>query len=206
MANAKNLSSNSSTDHDAAVAAESISHVDHVETVAHTEAHGDGHHEAGSPMDVSGEMFVWTLGTFIVMGFLLTKLAWKPILQGLDEREQNIRDSVENAEKIQVELASIDGQRSEIISAADEKAKGIVERARRAGKEAERVLKDKAKEDATILVENAERQIRTARDKAAADLRRDSVDMTLELTGKLIGETMDDDRHRALTDKLISEM
>ena len=157
-------------------------------------------------MDVSGEMFAWTLGTFIVMGFLLTKLAWKPILQGLDEREQTVRDSVENAEKIQVELASIDGQRTEIISAADGKAKDIVERARRAGKEAERVLKEKAKEDATILMENADRQIRTARDKAAADLKRESVDMALELAGKLIGETMDDKRHRVLTDKLISEM
>ena len=179
---------------------------DHAETVAHTEAHGGGHHEAGSPMDVSGPMFAWTLGTFIVMGFLLTKLAWKPILAGLDRREQNIRDSVENAEKIQAELEAIDEKRDEIISGADEKAKGIVDRARRAGKEAERVIKDKAKEDATILIENAEREIRTARDKAEADLRRDSVDMAVQLTSKLIGETMDDDKQRSLTDKLIAEM
>lgn len=166
----------------------------------------DGHHAADNPIDVSGEMFAWTLGTFIVMGFLLTKLAWKPILAGLDQREQNIRDSVENAEKIKTELASIDQQRDEIVSTADEKAKSIVDRARRAGKEAERGIKEKAKEDATILLENAEREIRTARDKAESDLRRESVDMALKLTGKLIGKSMDAKKHRTLADKLIAEI
>jgi F-type H+-transporting ATPase subunit b len=169
---------------------------------------GDAHdaHAAAGPMDVSGEMFIWTLGTFAVMAFILGKFAWKPILAGLDQREQDIRQSVDNAEKVRAELSAIDGQRREIIGQADAQAKDIVSRARRAGVESERAFEEKAREEAAILMENAEREIRSVREKAAADLRKDSVDAAIALAGKLIGENLDDQKNRQLTDRLINEL
>lgn len=170
--------------------------------------HGEDHgaHAAAGPMDVSGEMFIWTLGTFAVMAFVLAKYAWNPILSALDKREQDIRDAVANAETVRHELESIEEKRAAIIGGADEQAKEIVNRARRAGAEVERSAEERGREKAAILVENAEREISAARDKASADLRKESVETAISLAGKLIGENMDTDKNRQLTDRLISQL
>jgi len=167
---------------------------------------GGSHHEAASPMDVSGEMFLWTLFTFSLVAVLLSKIAWKPILAGLDNREETIRKSMDDAEKIRMEMAALDGNRRKVIADADDKAKEIVGRSRQAGMEAERVIKDKARQEAGILIENASREINAARDKAAAELRKQSVETALALAGKLIGENLDEEKQRRLTDRLISQL
>lgn len=200
---------------DIAQAAAEVEAIGHAETAAlgagetHgvVEAQGAAHdaHVAG-PMDPSLPMFLWTLGTFAVMAFVLARFAWKPILAGLDAREKDIRDAVDNADQIKSELATLDQKRTEIIGAADEQAKEIVGRARRAGVEAERGIEAKAREEAAILMENARREIRAAQDKAAAQLRRDSVETAIALAGKLIGEQLDEEKSRQLTDRLIREV
>lgn len=179
---------------------------EHGGTHAVVETHGDGGHQEPKVIDVSGQMFFWTLGTFLVMAFVLKRIAWKPILENLDKRESYIRESVENAEKVGREFASIESKRHEVISEADDKAKDIISRARKAGLEAERVIEDKAKEEAGILMENAEREIRSAREKAQADLKRESVDAAIALAGKLIAENLDTEKNRELTEKLIGRM
>jgi F-type H+-transporting ATPase subunit b len=185
-------------------------HHDAAPITAHTEvpAHDAGHdaHGATGPMDVSGEMFLWTLGTFALMAFVLGKFAWNPILAALEQREQDISNAVTNAETVRQELAAIDDKRSSIIGAADEQAKEIVNRARRAGAEVERSAEDRGREKAAILVENAEREISSARDKAAADLRKESVEAAISLAGKLIGENLDSAKNRKLTERLISQL
>ena len=169
-------------------------------------ADDQGHHKAAGPMDVSGEMFLWTLVTFSLVAMILSKIAWKPILFVLEKREETIRKSIEDAEKVEQEMAAIDGNRQKIITEADDKAKDIVGRARQAGVEAERVIKDKAREEAGILLENANREINAVREKVAAELRQESVETAIALAGKLIGENLDDEKQRRLTDQLINQL
>lgn len=177
----------------------------HTEVAAHAES-GDGHGAGPGVIDVSGSMFLWTLGTFLAMAYVLKRIAWGPILEGLDKREAYLRESVENAAKVEEELTAIDGERRRLIADADEKAKDIVGRARRAGIEAQRVTNEQAREEASILMENAAREIKAAREKAEADLRRESVDMAISLAGKLVSENLDSEKNRELTEKLIEQI
>ena len=178
------------------------------EVIAAPDPHGDGagHHEAASPMDVSGEMFLWTLGTFTVVAVLLARFAWRPILDGLDRREETIRKSIEDAKTVAEEMAGIEEVRTTRIADADAKAGDIVSRARQAGIEAERVIKEKAQKQASILVENAEREIGAATEKAAAALRKESVEAAVSLAEKILNENLDDEKQRLLNDKLIGQL
>ena len=45
-------------------------------------------------------MIVLTWATFFTLFFVLYKFAWKPILTALDNREESIRRSVEEVQKI----------------------------------------------------------------------------------------------------------
>ena len=44
-------------------------------------------------------LFVWTIITFLILLTLLSKFAWKPLLNALEKREDEITNSLENAEK-----------------------------------------------------------------------------------------------------------
>ena len=89
---------------------------------------------------------------------------------------------------------------------ADEKAKEIVAAARDAAKEAAHAIEQKARSEAQILMENAQREIKAAEEKAAANLRRESADLAVALAGRLLSENLDTDKNRQLIDGLINEV
>ena len=141
--------------------------------------------------------------TFLLTTIVLYKVAWKPILAALDKREADIRQSLEDAQKHRDALAQLDDQRKQVIAEADAKAKDIVTQARQAAVEATAVIEGKAREEAQILLANAQRELKAAHEKALAELRRESADLAIGLSRKIIGESLDEKKSRDLVDRLI---
>ena len=157
-------------------------------------------------MTISPMMIGLTWVTFILVTFILYKVAWKPILEALDKREETIRKSQEEAAQIREELRKMEDSRRKTQAEADNQARDIIAAARRAAEDAGRVIEEKSRKEAQILVENAERDIGKAREKAIAALRKESADLSIALAGKLIGANLDDKKNRAMVDKLIERM
>ena len=102
-------------------------------------------------------LMIWTVVTFLLLLLVLTKAAWKPILDGLNAREGKIRSDLDRAEKSQKEAealrlkfeaqlheaqktiqdmlaqAKADGERSkaQLIAAARVESEKILEKGRR---------------------------------------------------------------------------
>ena len=169
-------------------------------------AHGQDEHAEVNPMEISGQMVVWTWVVFTLMLAVLYKVAWKPILAKLDEREKDIQDSIDNAEKLRKELDDIEKVRAKTIEDADEQSKAVLESARKGAQEQARGIEEKARDKAQILTENAHREIEISRATAEESLRIESAAWARTLASKLIDENLDDDKNRALTDKLIEEL
>lgn len=174
------------------------------ELQAHVEQPHGGHEK--NPIEVDGKMVLWTWIVFGLMVVVLYKIAWKPILAALDQREKDIQDTIDNAEQVRAELAGIGQLRSETIAEADEKSRSILDAARQGAQEQARVIETKAREDTQIIQENASRDIETARAKAEATLKRESGDWAVELAGKILGENLDNAKNRNLTDRLVEEL
>ena len=49
-------------------------------------------------------LFIWSTVAFILLFFLLSKFAWKPIVKALDERERSIEDALAKAEMAKEEM------------------------------------------------------------------------------------------------------
>ena len=78
-------------------------------------------------------LYVWTILTFLLLFFLLTKFAWKPLLKALAEREEKIRSSLEKADEAQQKLERLGAEGEEIIGKARAEAQSIVSDGRPAG-------------------------------------------------------------------------
>ena len=162
--------------------------------------------EGAGPPTINKILVVLTWVVFVALLAILYKFAFKPILNALEDRENKIRQSLDDANQARMQLEQVESTRAQIISDAEQEAKDIIQKAREGADEAARNIKDKAKQEAQILVENAERDISEKENQARARLRGESADLAISLASKIVGENLDDEKNRSLTDKLIKEI
>ena len=61
---------------------------------------------------------LWTSIAFLVVLFLLKKMAWKPILKALNEREESIEKSLKEAEKAREDMANLNADNERLLKEA----------------------------------------------------------------------------------------
>ena len=71
-------------------------------------------------------LFVWTIVTFLLLVFVLAKFAWKPLLKMLQDREDMVRSSLEDAEKAKSELERLNEESEAIMAKARSEAQSIL--------------------------------------------------------------------------------
>ncbi len=111
-------------------------------------------------------LFIWTILTFLALLFLLAKFAWKPLLTALEERENKIKNSLEDAEKAKTELERLNAESEKIIAKARSEAQSIRVEAKAATERIKADLMAKAEADSKKILEEAEKQIHVEKDKA----------------------------------------
>ena len=143
-------------------------------------------------------LFIWTILTFLALLFLLAKFAWKPLLAALEDRENKIKNSLEDAEKAKAELERINVKSEEIIAKARSEAQSIHVEAKAATERIKADLMAKAEEDSKKIREEAEKQIRVEKDKAINEIRQEVVDLSLAVAEKVIKKNLSKEDNQGL--------
>ena len=151
-------------------------------------------------------LFVWTIITFMVLFFVLAKFAWKPLIKMLQEREEMIRDSLDDAEKAKAELEHLNEESEAIMTKARAEAQTILANGKAA---AEKVKEDtiaKAKEQAIMILEKTEKQIQIEKDKAIIDIKQEVVNLSLSVAKKLINKNLNDADNKSLIEETLKKV
>lgn len=175
-------------------------------TVAEVPATHENGAQMGSVLAVSDTMVGLTWLAFLIACFALYKLAWKPISQALDRREDKIRQSLKEAADIQSQAVMDREAQKLMVAEASREAAAIVERARTAAEAAARAVEAKSRSEAEALIHDAGVEISHAKEKALVELRREASGLALQLAGRVIGQKLDAPADRELTDRLIREI
>jgi len=151
-------------------------------------------------------LFIWTIITFLVLFFALAKFAWKPLLKMLQDREDMIRNSLDDAEKAKVKLERLNEESEVIMAKARSQAQSILTD----GKAAAEKIKDdtiaKAKEQAVKIREEAGKQIQVEKDKAISEIKKEVITLTLSVAEKLINKNLDDADNKALIEESLKKV
>ena len=135
-------------------------------------------------------LYVWTILTFLLLFFLLTKFAWKPLLKALAEREEKIRSSLEKADEAQQKLERLGAEGEEIIGKARAEAQSIVSDGKKASEKVRGEIETKAKEKANTIVAQAEKQISAEKEQALSDIRGEVAALSIQIAEKLIRKNL----------------
>lgn len=157
-------------------------------------------------VQVDPGLFIWTIVTFLVLLGLLAKFAWGPLLKALEERQEMIRKSLDDADQATQDLKRLHQESAQIIAAARADAQSIVAKSRVAAETVREDLKQKAKEEADALVRGAQRQIQLETARAVQQIRHEVVDLSLAVASKLIKKNLTQEDNDALIQDSLTQI
>ncbi|MAT58449.1 MAG: ATP synthase F0 subunit B [Ignavibacteriae bacterium] len=162
--------------------------------------------EAGGPLDVNPGLIIWTVVTFVVLLLVLKKVAWKPILSSLDEREKFIKDSLEKAEVAQKEAEKLIQDNRESITKAEEEAQKIVAQGRDYAEKLKAQMLEESKAEAKKMIDNAKAEIERKNQEAFNNIKDQVAEIAVNAAEKIIKENLDKEKNTQLVNKLIDEL
>ena len=151
-------------------------------------------------------LFVWTIITFLILLGVLTRFAWKPLLKALETREDEISQSLEDAEKAKQELERLSAESDEIIAKARSEAQGIVSEGKKAAEQLTATTLNKAKEEAMANLSAAKEQIKIERDKAIVEIKGEVVNLSLSIAEKLVKKNLSKEDNKSLIDESLKNV
>ena len=143
-------------------------------------------------------LFIWTILTFLILFFVLSKYAWRPLLAALESREKTIRSSLEDAEKAKQELERLNAETETIISEARSEAQSIRLEAKSAGEKVKADIIAQAGKDAKKLLNENEKQIQVEKDRAINEIRQEVVGLTLTVAERVIRKNLSKEDNQKL--------
>ena len=151
-------------------------------------------------------LIIWTIVTFVLLAFVLKKLAWKPILDRIETRDRTIREALEESKRAREAADEALAKNKEMVAQARAEAARIVEAGQKEAEKVRAELLEKAKGEAGVVLEQGRKQIEFETRQAVAQLKGTVVDVALQAAGKLIQSSLDDTQHRRLVERYLEEM
>ncbi len=162
--------------------------------------------EKGGLLDINPGLIFWTIVTFILLLFLLKKVAWKPMLEALKQREDTIRDALEKSQQAKIEAEKILEENKKNLALAEEQTKKIIDEGKEFSNKLKADILEKANQNAKKILDQAKLEIERKKEEALGELKEVVADLTIQATEKLIDESLDKKKHRQLVNKFISTL
>ena len=149
----------------------------------------------------------WSTLIFLMFFLLLTKFAWKPILNAIKARDEMIKGSLESAEKAREDMKKLQADNEAILHKAREERENILKDAREARDRLINEAKGKASEEAEKLIEKARLGIEREKEKALSEIQEQVAFLSVEIASKLLGEKLQEsDQQNKLIDNYLKEI
>jgi F-type H+-transporting ATPase subunit b len=142
-------------------------------------------------IDVNIPLLIAQLVTFLIATFIFWKFFWKNIVQMLESRKEMIAKDISSANQLREEAQSIEKELSEKIFSMKTQEKDIIETAKHRGRaERDEILKQ-AHKDAKDVLENARKEIEYEKALAIAELRAETVALSVSIAEKVLKRSID---------------
>ena len=142
---------------------------------------------------------------FTLLAVLLYFVAYKPILRMLDERSARIKQGLEDAELASRRAAEMEQEFEQRLAEARKEGQEIIAQATQMSEKARQETLEMAREEARAQVEKAKEEISRERELAMSELRQQVADLSLTISEKVIGESLDQQRQRELIAEFLEQ-
>ena len=142
---------------------------------------------------------------FLILFVILATVAFGPLRRMLEERRERIEQGLADAEQARKDRESAETERLAAIQEARREANEILTRAQKVAQDSRDADIAATKAELERLRERAAADIVSEKQRAIIEIRGEVADLALRAAGKVVGETMSDDRQRRLVQEFLAE-
>ena len=160
----------------------------------------------GSPVDVQ----LLTLGTsivvFVIFFILAAKFVWTHILNGLDQREQKLREDLDAAEEAREQAKAALAEYEQELQKARTEAGEMIAKARQDAKSAAEELRSNNAKELAEMKTAAAAEINSAKKAAIGEIHSEASNLAVAIASKILDREISADDQKALIDESLTEM
>ncbi|GAB1344649.1 F0F1 ATP synthase subunit B [Gemmatimonas sp.] len=151
-------------------------------------------------------VMVWTLVIFVMLLFVLSKFAFKPLFAAVEAREQALADAIEGAKRDRAETEAALAQQRAQLEAARNEAQQIIADSRATAEKMRSDLLAQTKQQQEEMIEQARRAIEGEKAAAIADLRKEAVDLAIAGASRVIEQNLDSATNRKIVESFLASL
>jgi F-type H+-transporting ATPase subunit b len=144
--------------------------------------------------------------TFFVLLYVLNRFLYEPVSKALKERTNTIRTGLEAAEKGRKDLEEAERQYRQLLDKAKLEAQDILTKALKRAEVLREETVVQSREEAGRVIQKAREDIQVEWEKARMELKREVADLVFLATGKVLGASVDRERHMGLVNQVVEGM
>jgi F-type H+-transporting ATPase subunit b len=156
-------------------------------------------------IEINGTVIV-ELVTFLIMLAILARYVYPEVVKVAEARQRAIAEQLKEAEQARTEAEQRLKEAEAKLNDARKTAQSVIDAATKSGEQLRQELKQKAEEESKRTIEAARKEIEAERERAVQSVRSEVANLVVAATEKVIGETLDDDKHRQLIERAIAEV
>jgi F-type H+-transporting ATPase subunit b len=134
----------------------------------------------------------WSTISFLVLMFLLTKFAWKPITAALKEREDSIDEALKSAENARRQMEKLTADNEKLLNEARAERDRMLKEAAEMKESIIAQAKKSAAEEGVKIVANAKASIEREKLAAMNELKTQVALLSVDMAEKILRSKMDD--------------
>ncbi|MBD2713799.1 F0F1 ATP synthase subunit B [Microvirga sp. STR05] len=152
-------------------------------------------------------LLFWQLVIFLILLFLLTKFAWKPILSSLREREDSIEGALRMADQAKIEMQQLKAGNEKLLAEARLERDRILKEATEISNQLIETAKTKATEEGGRMIVQAREAIQNEKNAALAEVKNTAAKLSIDIAERILRrELTDQPAQQQLVDSYLKEV
>jgi F-type H+-transporting ATPase subunit b len=158
----------------------------------------------GGLLSPSGGLMFWTLIIFLILFFVLSRYAFKPITAAVAAREKSLEEAIAAAQADREAAAALLKEHAAQLEAARSEAQKLIVEGRAIGDKIRADMIEETRTQQQDMLERARREIEAEKVRAIVELRREAVDLAIAGASKVIEKNLDDESNRRIVESFLS--
>ena len=159
--------------------------------------------EGGALFQINLFWVIVSAANFILFFVIIWSFAFKPISAMLADRRSRIEQGLKDADQARRDRENAEAERVATLNEARREANEILTRAQRVAQETRDADIAATKEELDRMRVRAAAEIEAEKTRAIAEVRGEVADLALTAAGKVVGESMTDERQRRLVEEFL---
>ena len=150
--------------------------------------------------------FVVNILAFLLLLAILKKFAWGSLLKLIDERRAKIAAEFDSIEQAKQEIAKLKADYEQHLNKIEEEARAKIQQAIAEGRRIAMEVEEDARVHSRQTLEKTKEAITLEVAKARVELKEQVVDLAIQVSHKVLRQTIDEETDRRMIESFIQEI